>query len=142
MSTTCSISLDFLAIPPVEALAKSNRYRSKTNLPTSEYRADSIFLTIPPALNSARSLSQSLRRSDFDLRLRLKFRPSFFSPFHLIFFSPFHLYSNWPKIVKSCPITPFWNEKRRKFASPSPEIHSKAPLRSQNPFVFSRDSTW
>ena len=117
-------------------MAKSNPYRSKTNLPTSEYKSDSIFLAIPPALNSRQSLSQSLRRSDFDLQFPLEFRPSLFSAFHLTFFSAFHPYSNWPKNHRKLPNYPFWERKTSKFASPSPQIHSKTPPSVPKPLPF------
>src|SRR5258708_16985995 len=93
--------LSFSPFHPCKLWLNQNPYRSKTNLPTSEYKSDSIFLAIPPALNSPRSLSQSLRRSDFDLQFPLEFRPALFSPFHLTFFSAFHPIPTGQKIIES-----------------------------------------
>lgn len=121
--------LIFLAIPPLQALAKSTPYRSKTNLPTSKYKSDSMFLTIPPALNSPRSLSQSPRRSDFDLQYPLKFRPSLFSPFHPLF--------QLAKKSSKAAQLPLLERKTPKFASPNPQIHSKTPpLGPKTPSFF------
>ncbi len=85
------------------------------------------FLTIPPALDSPRSLSQSLRRSDFDIQ------------FSRHSTSPFSRHSTLFQLAKKSSQAaqlPLLERKTSKFASPSPQIHSKTPPSVPKPLPF------